>query len=125
MRSFDEWFDENCDGSDLAKDACRKLWDEFSDQINISCRKSYEKQQSKIDELNCDINVQKEQLNKLDKVIDGYAIEVDELQNLVHAALIVAQSIRKEIEHGHLSDDEAKTLASYADELEQALKGGF
>ena len=37
-------------------------------------------QQSKIDELNCDINVQKEQLNKLDRVIDGYAIEVDELK---------------------------------------------
>ncbi|WP_151805389.1 hypothetical protein [Acinetobacter junii] len=51
MRSFDEWFDENCDGSDLAKDACRKLWDEFSDQINIICRKSYEKQQSKVDDL--------------------------------------------------------------------------
>ena len=37
-------------------------------------------QQSKIDELNCDINVQKEQLNKLDRVIDGYEIEVDKLQ---------------------------------------------
>ncbi len=50
--------------------------------------------------------------------------KIDELQKRVDAALIVAQSIRKEIEHGHLSDDEAKTLASYADELEQALKGG-
>ena len=50
--------------------------------------------------------------------------KVDELQKRVDAALIVAQSIRKEIEHGHLSDDESQTLSSYADDLEQALKGG-
>lgn len=49
--------------------------------------------------------------------------KIDELQKRLDAALIVAQSIRKEIEHGHLSDDEAKTLASYADDLEQAIKG--
>ena len=63
MRSFDEWFDENCDGSDLAKDACRKLWNEFSDQINIICRKSYEKQQSKIDELKLQVAEMKSRLN--------------------------------------------------------------
>ncbi|MCL5767378.1 hypothetical protein [Acinetobacter sp. ANC5681] len=63
MRSFDEWFDENCDGSDLAKDACRKLWDEFSDQINIICRKSYEKQQSKVDELKLQVAEMKSRLN--------------------------------------------------------------
>ena len=63
MKSFDEWFDENCDGSDLAKDACRKLWDEFSDQINIICRKSYEKQQSKVDELKLQVAEMKSRLN--------------------------------------------------------------
>lgn len=46
-----------------------------------------------------------------------------ELQKRVDAAIRVAQSIRKEIEHGHLSDEEIQVLSSYADELEQALKG--
>ena len=88
MRSFDEWFDENCDGSDLAKDACRKLWDEFSDQINIICRKSYEKQQSKVDELKLQVAEMKSRLN--DAYTAGqsamYAArqsKVDELQKQV------------------------------------------
>lgn len=51
MDKFEEWFYENCDGSDLAKDACLKLWNNFHDQINIICRKSYEEQQAKINDL--------------------------------------------------------------------------
>lgn len=70
MRSFDEWFDENCDGSDLAKDACRKLWDEFSDQINIICRKSYEKQQSKVDELLLEKELLQNKVNLLTEALD-------------------------------------------------------
>ena len=88
MRSFDEWFDENCDGSDLAKDACRKLWDEFSDQINIICRKSYEKQQSKVDELKLQVAEMKSRLN--DAYTAGqsamYAArqsKVDELERII------------------------------------------
>ena len=71
------------------------------------------------------------QVTNLDNRATKYALDAmataklnAELRKRVDAALIVAQSIRKEIEHGHLSDDEAKTLASYADDLEQALKGG-
>ena len=94
MRSFDEWFDENCDGSDLAKDACRKLWDEFSDQINIICRKSYEKQQSKVDDLQ--------------KRVD----DLTELNRLKTIAL--QQSVNRTSPYVH-----EKIVA-----LEQALKGG-
>ncbi|MEN4983733.1 hypothetical protein [Acinetobacter modestus] len=50
--------------------------------------------------------------------------KVDELQKRVDASNKVLGSIRKELEHGHLSDDESKTLFSYANDLEQALKGG-
>lgn len=49
--------------------------------------------------------------------------DVDELQKRVDAVTNVLKSIRKEIEHGHLSDDESQTLSSYANDLEQALKG--
>ena len=81
----------------------------------------YQHQQSKIDELNCDINVQKEQLNKLDRVIDGYAIEVDELQKRVDAVKALIEEYRdpptedKTFQH-------ALSIVAY--ELEQALKGG-
>ena len=50
--------------------------------------------------------------------------KIDELQNRVDDSNKVLESMRKEIEHGHLSDDESKTLSSYANDLEQALKGG-
>ena len=51
--------------------------------------------------------------------------KVDELQKRVDATLKVVQSMRNEVKHGHLSDDESQTLSSYANDLEQALKGGF
>ena len=150
MRSFDEWFDENCDGSDLAKDACRKLWDEFSDQINIICRKSYEKQQSKVDELKLQVAEMKSRLN--DAYTAGqsamYAArqsKVDELQYKAklresdHQALLVKyQATKKCWEDMSKEKDELqkrvdaalKILSSkkkmYVDmiiEIEQALKG--
>lgn len=49
--------------------------------------------------------------------------KVDELQKRVDATLKVVQSMRNEVKHGHLSEDESQTLSSYADDLEQALKG--
>lgn len=49
--------------------------------------------------------------------------KVDELQKRVDSILKVVQSMRNEVKHGHLSEDESQTLSSYADELEQALKG--
>ena len=57
----------------------------------------------------------------------GYRIrqtEVDELQKRVDSTLKVVQSMRNEVKHGHLSDDESQTLSGYANDLEQALKGG-
>lgn len=50
--------------------------------------------------------------------------KVDELQKKVDSALKVVQSMRNEVKHGHLSDDESQTLSGYANDLEQALKGG-
>ena len=50
--------------------------------------------------------------------------EVDELQKRVDSTLKVVQSMRNEVKHGHLSDDESQTLSGYANDLEQALKGG-
>lgn len=50
--------------------------------------------------------------------------KVDELQKRVDSALKVVQSMRNEVKHGHLSDDESQTLSGYANDLEQALKGG-
>lgn len=49
--------------------------------------------------------------------------KVDELQKRVDSILKVVQSMRNEVKHGHLSEDESQTLSSYADDLEQALKG--
>ncbi len=128
MRSFDEWFDENCDGSDLAKDACRKLWDEFSDQINIICRKSYEKQQSKVDELqrrnqmlNDNIKEQGQKLVYQNEVIEtqaekllGLRDEKAKLQKRVDESLRILVDIKKKGLIG--------TQYSIFD-LEQALKG--
>ena len=50
--------------------------------------------------------------------------KVDELQKRVDAALKVVQSMRNEVKHGHMSDEEVQMLSSFADELEQALKWG-
>ena len=93
MRSFDEWFDENCDGSDLAKDACRKLWDEFSDQINIICRKSYEKQQSKIDEL-------QKRVDAVKTLIEEYRCPPTEDKTFQHALSIVADELEQALKGG-------------------------
>lgn len=50
--------------------------------------------------------------------------EKNELQKRVDSILKVVQSMRNEVKHGHMSDEEVQMLSSFADELEQALKGG-
>lgn len=135
MRSFDEWFDENCDGSDLAKDACRKLWDEFSDQINIICRKSYEKQQSKVDELQRrnqmlseNIKEQGQKLVNQNEVIEtqaekllGLRDEKAELQKRVDNLTQVMEELLEEMKYPTATFEEV--ICSGVRELEQALKG--
>ena len=86
-------------------------------------------QQSKVDELKLQVAEMKSRLN--DAYTDGqsamYAArqsKVDELQKRVDAALKVVQSMRNEVKHGHMSDEEVQMLSSFADELEQALKWG-
>ena len=124
MKSFDEWFDENCDGSDLAKDACRKLWDEFSDQINIICRKSYEKQQSKVDELKLQVAEMKSRLN--DAYTAGqsamYAArqsKVDELQCEVKRINLWYSNVKLQLENKEIdSAIDAKKI----DELQRRNK---
>ena len=61
-----------------------------------------------------------------DSFIKAYDIEMGkniELQKRVDSILKVVQSMRNEVKHGHMSDEEAQMLSSFADELEQALKG--
>ena len=86
-------------------------------------------QQTKVDALTLQVAEMKSRLN--DAYTDGqsamYAArqsKVDELQKRVDSTLKVVQSMRNEVKHGHLSDDESQTLSSYANDLEQALKGG-
>lgn len=99
----------------------------------------YQHQQSKMDELqkrvdrlNSDINVQKEQLNKLDRVIDGYAMEVDELQKRVDAAFRVLSQLNALDDEAHkrwkreacmFSQSESNAYEHAVRLLEQALKG--
>ena len=89
----------------------------------------YQHQQSKIEALTLQVAEMKSRLN--DAYTDGqsamYAArqsKVDELQKRVDSTLKVVQSMRNEVKHGHMSDEEVQMLSSFADELEQALKGG-
>lgn len=128
MRSFDEWFDENCDGSDLAKDACRKLWDEFSDQINIICRKSYEKQQSKVDELQKQKSLQELEINQIAQANQQWQLKCDELQKRVYAAKQLIEDLNKCYQQDHQNKFEywrgfADSAGILGKRLEQALKG--
>ena len=50
--------------------------------------------------------------------------EKNELQKRVNSTLKVVQSMRNEVKHGHMSDEEVQMLSSFADDLEQALNGG-
>jgi len=50
--------------------------------------------------------------------------ERDELQKRLDLVLKVVQSMRNEVKHGHMGNEEARMLSNFADDLEQALKGG-
>ena len=63
-------------------------------------------------------------VNNFKKGWESRQTEVDDLQKRVDATLKVVQSMRNEVKHGHMSDEEVQMLSSFADELEQALKGG-
>lgn len=96
---------------------------------------TYQHQQSKVDELNQELHLVLNNWNDLTNAIhartNGTAVaearqlyeKVDELQKRVDSTLKVVQSMRIEVNHGHMSDEEVQMLSSFADELEQALKG--
>lgn len=81
------------------------------------------KQQSKVDELQKQLIDQGQRFNDQSQRVKDLEHKSGELQKRVDASSKVLESIRKEIKHGHLSDDESQTLSSYANDLEQALKG--
>ena len=72
----------------------------------------------------CPSDGNEEYLNGAWMVWQHRQTEVDELQKRVDSTLKVVQSMRNEVKHGHMSDEEAQMLSSFADDLEQALKGG-
>lgn len=95
--------------------------------VQLACE-IFQEKQTEVDELTLQVAEMKSRLN--DAYTDGqsamYAArqsKIDELQKRVDFTLKVVQSMRNEVKHGHLSDDESQTLSSYANDLEQALKG--
>jgi len=83
----------------------------------------YQHQQSKVDDLTKQLTDQGQRFNEQSQRVKDLEHRNGELQKRVDASSKVLESIRKEIKHGHLSDDESQTLSSYANDLEQALKG--
>lgn len=83
----------------------------------------YKHQQSKVDGLQKQLIDQGQRFNDQSQRVKDLEHKSGELQKRVDASSKVLESIRKEIKHGHLSDDESQTLSSYANDLEQALKG--
>lgn len=71
----------------------------------------------------CPSDGNEEYLNGAWMVWQHQQSKINELQKIINASNKVLGSMRKELEHGHLSDDQYKTLSIYADDLEQALKG--
>lgn len=104
MRSFNDWY---FDLFESGNGACLN-------QQEIA-QEAWDYRQTEVDEL------QKQR----DSFIKAYEIEMNEsveLQKIINASNKVLESMRKELEHGHLSDDQYKTLSSYTDDLEQAIK---
>lgn len=88
-------------------------------------------QQSKVDELQYKAKLRESDHQALlvkyqatKKCWEDMSKEKNELQKRVDSILKVVQSMRNEVKHGHMSGDESQTLSSYANDLEQALKGG-
>lgn len=83
-----------------------------------------ESRQTEVDEANAKASMCRDEKNHAINRWGAICKDRDELQKRVDASNKVLESMRKEIEHGHLSEDESQTLSSYANDLEQALKGG-
>lgn len=75
-------------------------------------------------ELQKNINLLKEALDIKEQLNQKLREREDELQKRVNSTLKVVQSMRNEVKHGHMSDEEVQMLSSFADDLEQALNGG-
>ncbi len=96
----------------------------FNTIIDIAFLKGQQSQQSKIDELQEKLDASEKTRSTLYEENVDLREKNGELQKRVVSTLKVVQSMRNEVKHGHLSDDESQTLSSYANDLEQALKGG-
>ena len=83
----------------------------------------WQHQQSKVDELQTQLSLQRQRVKAFEEELTNSRNYGDELQKRVDFTLKVVQSMRNEVKHGHLSDDESQTLSGYANDLEQALKG--
>lgn len=90
---------------------------------------AWQYRQTEVNELTLQVAEMKSRLN--DAYTDGQSAmyvarqsKVDELQKRVNSTLKVVQSMRNEVKHGHMSDEEVQMLSSFADDLEQALNGG-
>ena len=84
----------------------------------------YQHQQSKVDELQKQKSLQELEINQIAHANQQWQLKCGELQKRVNSTLKVVQSMRNEVKHGHMSDEEVQMLSSFADDLEQALKDG-
>lgn len=108
--AYDHWIDDACSHRyHASKSLALQVW---------------QHQQSKVDEIERIIKLRDQQLTEEIGLSTKYVAKSDELQKRVDATLKVVQSMRNEVKHGHMSDEEVQMLSSFAEELEQALKGG-
>lgn len=84
-------------------------------------------QQSKVDELQNNINLLKEALDIKEQLNQKLREREDELQKRVDASLIAFENLKEEINelHGQCDLHLIKYLEEKSQVLEQALKGGF
>lgn len=121
---FEKYFKKNHADSFYSVDAALEMrGDDYIDFHAADLWKLWRHQQSKVDELQKQLIDQGQRFNDQSQRVKDLEHKSGELQKRVDASSKVLESIRKEIKHGHLSDDESQTLSSYANDLEQALKG--
>lgn len=96
----------------------------YSLGIEAAYEAGQQSMQAKVEELQTQLSLQRQRVKAFEEELTSSRNYGDELQKKVDSALKVVQSMRNEVKHGHLSDDESQTLSGYANDLEQALKGG-
>ena len=124
MSDFEKYWEENASKDSWANKAVAwNIWKEKQARLDELQRRNQM--------LNDNIKEQGQKLVYQNEVIETQAEklldlgdEKAELQKRVDSTLKVVQSMRNEVKHGHMSDEEVQMLSSFADELEQALKGG-